>query len=79
MKLSSVLPPNAVSYTGGMSENTGWDAEARVVDWDDVFGDVLPEQTGDDLLDRDPSSTDAERDERRVQELLADRPPHYED
>jgi hypothetical protein len=62
-----------------MSENAGWDAEARVVDWDDVFGDVLPEQTGDDLLDPDPSSTGAEQDALRIQELLADRPPHYED
>jgi hypothetical protein len=40
---------------------------------------VLPEQTGDDLADRDPSSTAAERDDFRIQELLADRPPHYED
>ena len=66
-------------YTVRMSENAGWDAEERVVDWDDVFGDVLPEQTGDDLADRDSSSTGAERDEFRIQELLADRPPHYED
>ncbi len=64
-----------------MSENTGWDAEERVVDWDEVFGDVLPEQTGDDLADRDPSSTagSAENEALRIQELLADRPPHYED
>ena len=40
-----------------MSEHAGWDAEERVVDWDEMFGDVLPEQTGDDLVDRDPSST----------------------
>jgi hypothetical protein len=62
-----------------MSESTGWDAEERVVDWDEMFGDVLPEQTGDDLVDRDPFSTGSEADARRIQELLADRPPHYED
>ena len=42
-----------------MSENSGWDTDERVVDWDEMFGDVLPEQTTDDLGDRDPSSTSA--------------------
>ena len=62
-----------------MSENSGWDADERVVDWDEMFGDVLPEQTADDLDDRDPSSTSGAGDTARLLELLADRPPHYED
>ena len=62
-----------------MSESADWDAEARVVDWDEMFGDVLPEQTGDDLADRDPFATGGGSDEQRMRELLADRPPHYED
>lgn len=62
-----------------MSENSGWDADERVVDWDELFGDVLPEQTLDDLGDRDPSSTSAAGETARLTEMLADRPPHYED
>jgi hypothetical protein len=62
-----------------MSEHSGWDADERVVDWDELFGDVLPEQTMDDLGDRDPSSTSGTGDKARLMELLADRPPHYED
>jgi hypothetical protein len=62
-----------------MSENSGWDADERVVDWDEMFGDLLPEQTLDDLGDRDPSSTSPAGDTARLMELLADRPPHYED
>ena len=26
-----------------MSEHSGWDADERVVDWDEMFGDLLPE------------------------------------
>jgi hypothetical protein len=63
----------------GMSENSGWDADERVVDWDEMFGELLPEQTEDDLGDRDPSSTSAAGDTTRLLELMADRPPHYED
>jgi hypothetical protein len=62
-----------------MSENSGWDADERVVDWDEMFGEVLPEQTVDDLGDRDPSSTSSAAGTARLMELLADRPPHYED
>ncbi|OLE20535.1 MAG: hypothetical protein AUG49_24815 [Catenulispora sp. 13_1_20CM_3_70_7] len=65
-----------------MSENSGWDADERVVDWDEMFGDVLPEQTVDDLeeqRDRDPSSTAGPGELARLLELMADRPPHYED
>ena len=69
-----------------MSEDAGWDAGSdaeRVVDWDEMFGDVLPEQTGDDLVDRDPSSTGGggagTLDDARVEEYLANKPPHYED
>lgn len=62
-----------------MSENSGWDADERVVDWDEMFGDVLPEQTDDDLGDRDPSSTSGAGDKARLLELMADKPPHYED
>ena len=62
-----------------MSENSGWDADERVVDWDEMFGELLPEQTLDDLGDRDPSSTSPAGDAARLMELLADRPPHYED
>ena len=62
-----------------MTEHAGWDADERVVDWDEMFGDVLPEQTGDDLLDRDPSSTAGVTEAQRLSELLEDRPPHYED
>ena len=62
-----------------MSENSGWDADERVVDWDEMFGDALPEQTTDDLDDRDPSSTSRTGDTARLMDLLADRPPHYED
>lgn len=62
-----------------MSENSGWDADERVVDWDEMFGDVLPEQTEDDLGDRDPSATTGAGDKARILELMADRPPHYED
>jgi hypothetical protein len=62
-----------------MSESTGWDAEERVVDWDEMFGDVLPEQTADDLADRDLARTGRGADDPRIQELLADRPPHYQD
>jgi len=62
-----------------MSEHSGWDADERVVDSDEMFGDLLPEQTSDDLGDRDPSSTSSAGDTTRLMELLADRPPHYED
>lgn len=62
-----------------MSEHAGWDAEERLVDWDEVFGDVLPEQTGDDLADRDPASTGGSSDSARDEEFRANRPPHYED
>jgi hypothetical protein len=67
-----------------MSEHAGWDAvpdSERVVDWDEMFGDVLPEQTGDDLVDRDPSSTGGGTavDGARLEEYLANKPPHYED
>ena len=64
---------------GAMSEHAGWDAEERVVDLDEMFGDVLPEQTGDDLADRDTFSTGGSDDTARIAELIADRPPHYED
>ncbi len=67
------------STLDAMSENSGWDADERVVDWDELFGEVLPEQTTDDLGDRDPSSTSGAGDTARLMELLADRPPHYED
>jgi hypothetical protein len=63
----------------GMSEHSGWDADERVVDWDEMFGDLLPEQTSDDLDNRDPSTTSPAGDTARLMELLADRPPHYED
>jgi hypothetical protein len=62
-----------------MSEQSGWDADERVVDWDEMFGDLLPEQTSDDLDNRDPSSTSPAGDTSRLMELMADRPPHYED
>jgi hypothetical protein len=62
-----------------MSEHSGWDADERVVDWDEMFGDLLPEQTSDDLDNRDPSTTSPAGDTARLMELLADRPPHYED
>lgn len=81
VKCSHQSPPASLCPTlEGMSENSGWDADERVVDWDELFGDVLPEQTTDDLGDRDPSSTSgAGGDTARLMELLADRPPHYED
>ena len=44
-----------------------------------MFGDLLPEQTSDDLDNRDPSSTSPAGDTARLMELMADRPPHYED
>jgi hypothetical protein len=62
-----------------MSEHAGWDADERVVDWDEMFGEVLPEQTADDLADRDPFRTGAGGDADRTADLMADRPPHYED
>lgn len=64
---------------GGMSEHAGWDADERVVDWDEMFGEVLPEQTADDLADRDPFRTGSAGDDARMAELMSDRPPHYED
>jgi hypothetical protein len=80
--LSSVYDfadPAAPTTLPSMSEQTGWDAEERVVDWDEMFGDVLPEQTGDDLVDRDTASTGGGGDAGRDEEFLANRPPHYED
>jgi len=80
VKCSGSRPRQRLCSTlGGMSENSGWDADERVVDWDELFGEVLPEQTMDDLGDRDPSSTSAAGDTARLMELMADRPPHYED
>jgi len=57
-----------------MAEPTDRERRDRERRLDDVFGDVLPSVTGDELPDGDRGdSTDPGDDE-----LLANRPPHHD-
>jgi hypothetical protein len=44
---------------------------------DEVFGDVLPDATRDDVRDREPDESDGGGATRREDELRRNVPPHH--